>query len=72
MATQCPRCNSLEIETLDRARTLGTAVGFAGGAVTGAVGALRGARMGSALGAVAGPVGLTGPLGRAGEACGAS
>lgn len=59
MALQCPRCNSVHIESLDRARKAGGAVGFAGGAASGAAGAFSGARVGAAVGMVGGPVGAT-------------
>lgn len=59
MALQCPRCNSIHVESLDRAKKAGGAIGFAGGAATGAASAFSGARVGAAVGMAAGPVGAS-------------
>lgn len=59
MALQCPRCNSIHVESLDRARKTGGAVGFVGGATSGAASAFSGARVGATVGMAAGPVGAS-------------
>jgi len=59
MVMQCPRCKSIHIESLDRAKKAGGAIGFVGGAASGAAGAMSGARVGAALGMMAGPVGAS-------------
>ncbi len=59
MALQCPRCNSIHVESLDRAKKAGGAVGFVGGAATGAASAFSGARVGAVVGMAAGPVGAS-------------
>jgi len=67
MVMQCPHCRSIHIESLDRAKKAGGAIGFVGGAASGAAGAMSGARVGATVGMLAGPVGasiggLTGAL----------
>ena len=52
MTHQCPKCQSFRIETLDRAKHVGAAIGAVSGSASGAVGALAGARFGGTVGAV--------------------
>ena len=59
MTDRCPRCNSTQVETLDRAKQAGGALGFVGGAASGAAGAMGGARLGATVGMLAGPVGVS-------------
>lgn len=53
----CPRCQSSRVETRNRARKTGGAIGTVAGATSAAAMALSGAEMGATVGLIAGPVG---------------
>ncbi|MFM0415699.1 hypothetical protein [Paraburkholderia aromaticivorans] len=57
MTPECPKCQSVHVETRNHGRKAGGAIGTVAGVASGASAALSGAEVGAVAGAIAGPVG---------------